>query len=287
MTKKKKLNLTNAKINSIKKNLFHRSLDIIEDFHTFSWHQYKGNIDTDQINSSQAIAIDFWGCIHSSPYKNELINELFGTEAEEWNIELEYTDCALLNEPTSTQIDVFLQSPQKVIFVESKFTEKRGGSCSQPPKQCNRNYQLQINQNNGIRSKCALTGKGIRYWDVIEEVINYKKNADYIPCPFKGMEYQWMRTICFAKAYSDMLGKIPYATYLFYYDSNKCPISGLVGKGNYLGTLKGHLKRREFEAKSYNNCIRQCIEFLKTKDEKEMNVWEELEQWLREKEERL
>lgn len=286
MTKKKKLNLTNAKINSIKKNLFHRSLDIIEDFHTFSWHQYKGNIDTDQINSSQAIAIDFWGCIHSSPYKNELINELFGTEAEEWNIELEYTDCALLNEPTSTQIDVFLQSPQKVIFVESKFTEK-GGPCTQPLKQCNGNYEIQTNQKSGVRSKCALTGKKIRYWDFIEQVTDYKKDYDYTPCPFKGKEYQWMRTICFAKAYSDSHNKIPYAPYLFYYDSPKCPISGLVGKGNYLGTLEGHLKSPEFEAKSYNDCIEKCIDFLKSRDLDEMNVWEGLKQWISDKEARL
>lgn len=281
------MNLTNAKINSITDNLFYRSRGIITKFNTFPWHQYKGEVDTDKVHSSQAIAIDFWGCLVLSKYKNELINELFGSKAEEWNIELEYTDCALLNEPTSTQIDVFLKSSEKVIFIESKFTEKGGGSCSQPPEQCTGNYQLQINQKNGILSKCALTGKGIRYWDVIEEVINYKKNADYIPCPFKGMEYQWMRTICFAKAYSDMLGKIPYATYLFYYDSNKCPISGLIKEEKYLGTLKGHLKRPEFKAKSYNECIEQCIEFLKSRDVHEMNVWKELKQWMSDKEAKL
>ena len=96
-----------------------------------------------------------------------------------------------------------------------------------------------------------------------------------------------MRTICFAKAYSDSHNKIPYATYLFYYDSPKCPISGLVRKGNYLGTLEGHLKRPEFEAKSYNDCIEKCIEFLQTSDVKEMNVWKELELWLSKKEARL
>lgn len=279
------MNITSDKITSIKDNLFYRSQEIIHDFNTFPWHQYNGEIDTDKINSSQAIAIDFWGCLDSSEYKNDLINSIFNEKEKGWSIELEYTDRKLLNEPTSTQIDVFLKSSDKVIFIESKFTEN-GGSCSQPPKKCNGNYQLQINPKNGIESKCSLTGKNIKYWDFINKVTKYKRELEYFPCPFKGMEYQWMRNICFAKAYSENHKEIKYDTYLFYYDSPKCHISKLINNRNYLGKLKGKLKT-EFEAKSYNKCISLCIDYLKTINVNEMNVWIELQNWMCEKNKKL
>jgi len=283
--KTKRMNLTTDKITSIKNNLFYRSLEIIPDFYTFPWHQYKGEIDTDKVNASQAIAIDFWGCLYSSKYKDELINTLFNTKSKVWSIELEYTNSELLNEPTSTQIDVLLKSSDKAIFIESKFTEK-GGNCSQPPKKCNGNYQLQINPENEKKSKCSLTGKNIRYWEFIEKVTDYKMDSEYFSCPFKGMEYQWMRNICFAKAYSEKHSGITTETYLFYYNSPKNHISQLVNKGNQLGSLTGNLKTK-FDTKSYNNCISLCIDYLKTIDLNEMNVWIELNKWMSDKDKKL
>src|SRR5690554_4099882 len=110
------------KIESIKKNLFYRSQDIILDYQKFPWHKYKNNIDTDKVHASQALAIDFWGCLSSSKYKNQIINQYFDKSANDWVIELEYTNSTLLNEPTSTQIDVLLISNETAIFIESKFT---------------------------------------------------------------------------------------------------------------------------------------------------------------------
>ena len=109
---------------------------------------------------------------------------------------------------------------------------------------------------------------------------------EYFPCPFKGMEYQWMRNICFAKAYSEKYNGITNETYLFYYDSPKNYISQLVNKGIYLGGLKGNLKIK-FEEKSYNNCISLIIDYLKTIDINEMNVWIDLEKWMINKDNKL
>jgi len=279
------MKISNDKLIAIKNNLFYRSREIIPDYYTFPWHKYDGIIDTDKVNASQALAIDFWGCLNSSKYKNELINEYFDTSVNDWTIDLEYTNPELLSEPTSTQIDVLLNSTDKVIFIESKFTEN-GGRCSQPSKKCNGNYQLQINSENGIENKCSLTGKKIKYWDYIDKITDFKKDSEYLPCPFKGMEYQWMRNICFAKAYSEKYNGIKYETYLFYYDSPKCHISKLIFDDNYLGSLKDKLKV-PFKAKSYNDYISFCIDYLKLKDTSEMIVWIKLKEWMIEKKREL
>ena len=280
------MKISEDKVLAIQNNLFYRSREIITEYNTFPWHNHHGIIDTDKVNASQAIAIDFWGCLNSSKYKNELINVYFDAVGDDWSIDLEYTKPELLFEPVSTQIDVLLKSTAKVIFIESKFTEK-GGSCYQASKKkCNGNYKLQENPENGIINKCSLTGKKIKYWNYIDNITDFKKDLEYLPCPFKGMEYQWMRNICFAKAYSEKHNGIKYETYLFYYDSPKCHISKLVHNDNYLGSLKDKLKVT-FKAKSYNDYISFCINYLKLKDTSEMNVWIELKEWMIEKERRL
>ena len=279
------MKITHDKIASIKGNLFYRSRDIVSNYDEFPWHVYHNNVDTDKVQSSQALAIDFWGCLNSSEFKNELINNFFGKSANDWVIELEYTDSALLNEPTSTQIDVLLKSSECVIFIESKFTEQ-GGKCSQPNKKCNGNYQLQTNPENGIESKCSLTGKKIKYWDYIDKVTLFKKDDEYLPCPFKGIEYQWMRNICFAKAYSEHNHGIQAEAYLFYYSSSKCHISKKVLDGEYLGKLKDKLITN-FKAISYNDYLSFCIDYLKHKDNEEIKVWLGLKEWLIEKEKKI
>ena len=279
------MKITNDKIASIKNNLFYRSRDIVEDYTSFPWHKYIAEVDTDKVQSSQALAIDFWGCLNSSKFKDELINNYFNIISSDWNIELEYTDASLLNESPSTQIDVLLTSVNHAIFIESKFTEG-GGRCSQPKKQCNGNYQLQINPKNGIKNKCALTGKGIKYWDYIDSITEFKKDNEYLPCPIKGMEYQWMRNLCFAKAFSEENGGVSVVNYLFYYNSPKCHIASLIPNNNYLGTLKEKLNS-SFYAKSYNDYIDFCIAYLEQKDPIEMKVWMELKSWLTKKEQRI
>ena len=70
------LEISNNKIERIKKNLFYRSVDAIPDYKNFKWHRYNNEPDSDKIKSSQALCIDFWGCLLLSNYKDNLINYL-------------------------------------------------------------------------------------------------------------------------------------------------------------------------------------------------------------------
>src|SRR6056297_2754035 len=107
-------------INNIKNNIFYRSQAAIEDYHNFDWHKNKIGIpDTDKINSSQALTIDFWGCLRNSPEKDKIINYLFNRDEYDWDIKFEYTEKELLNEPKPTQRDVLLVSTKNAIVIES------------------------------------------------------------------------------------------------------------------------------------------------------------------------
>lgn len=279
------MKIPEEKVKSIKKNLFDRSVDSIKDFSTFYWHN-----DIECINSSQALSIDFWGCIESSTSKNEIINLLFNKNESNWTMKFEYKDKHLLNEKISSQIDVFLQGFSNAIFIESKFTEKNGGSCSQLKKtkkgliQCSGNYENQVNPDNNIENRCSLSGKGIKYWKYISELTSLSENDTYKPCPIKNGEYQWVRNICFAKAFSEKNNNINVETYLAYIDSEKCPIANKVNNDTYLGSLKGKLyDTNTFRPISYCDSINKIIDFLNGKDEDEKQVFIRLKEWIKNK----
>ncbi len=282
------MKISDDKIMSIKNNLFYRSRDAISDFYSFPWHQYKGKIDTDKINSSQALGIDFWGCLKLSRYKTELINMLFNKDNYDWELEFEYSDRSLLSEKISTQIDVLITSKNNILVIESKFFENDGGKCSQIKgkngiSQCNGKYEIQINPINNIESRCALSGKGIKYWDYIDKLTYYNKDNDYNPCPFKNGEYQWMRNICFTEALTKTK-QFKAESYLVYLKSDKCPISKKVDNDTFLGELKGKIKdKNALKPISYNELILKCISFLDI-DIVEKNIWVELERWITNKE---
>jgi hypothetical protein len=279
------------KIQQIKNNLFYRAQDAIENYHTFNWHCYKKQIDTDKVNSSQALAIDFWGCLKLSKFKDELINMLFCKDAINWKIDFEYIDPKLLSEHTSTQVDVLLHCKTNAIIIESKFTERDGGACSQVNlykgvKQCNGNYEPQTNPYNNRTSSCALTGKGVGYWNFIEKITDFKSTERYSPCPFKKGEYQWMRNIAFASAYSTTYN-VAVESYLVFLDSVKCSIARKVRGNSYLGALKGKVKDTvSFTPLSYNLMVTKCINFLEI-DSAEKMVWEDLRDWMGFKEKNL
>lgn len=280
-----------AKIKNIKQNLFYRSQASIDNYENFVWHQY-----SDKHNSSQALAIDFWGCLKNSPLKVQIINMLFGKDCESWKISLEYTDKSLMSEIIPTQIDILFENEHHAIIIESKFKEREGGSCSQTKGtkdceyQCDGNYKSQTNRANRTytgKSKCALTGKGIKYWDFISTLTTFDKNETYVPCPFKGEEFQWMRNICFTEAYSKKNNKKG-ESYLVYYKSNKCPISKKINDDTYLGKLKGNiLNPQSFQPLAYNDLLENVINFLNAIDINEQRVWLELKKWMSDKESKL
>ena len=108
-----------------------------------------------------------------------------------------------LGEPRPTQVDASVGGDSCVLFFECKFTEPDGGSCSQPDPlrgngpnrgivQCSGDYALQINPVNKIEARCSLSGKGIRYWDVVPRVLAMDARVDHHPCPFRGGAYHFL-----------------------------------------------------------------------------------------------
>jgi hypothetical protein len=83
--------------------------------------------------------------------------------------------------------------------------------------QCNGNYEEQINPVNRETDRCALTAKGVRYWDLIPDVMNIDSKVDHTPCPVAGGSYQWMRNLVAARALSRNAG-VPAAFGLVYAD---------------------------------------------------------------------
>ena len=182
----------------------------------FRWHggamsdSYKGH-------SSQALTLDVFGSIQSSAHRDTILaalaRELGLPDAGPWEILLEWHDPDNpLSEKQPTWADVVARSPQALVFMECKFTESDGGACSQTrPVKIGRNkgltpcsgaYTSQTNPANGRTARCALSGKGIRYWDLIPEVFRIRADLGYLPCPFAGSWFQWMRNLvnCYASA---------------------------------------------------------------------------------------
>jgi hypothetical protein len=213
-----KRELTAVEIQSIRENLFDRAQELVRRRPDFPWHRNDHNaITASQIRSSQALAIDVFETIGGLESRDTIIAAwlqglgLAVPKAGPWTVELEYSlEKSLLGELRSTQIDVLLSSRHAAIAIECKFTEPDGGSCSQPEplgigahqglRQCNGRYEMQTNPVNQKTSRCALTGKGIRYWDLIPEVLGFNADVDHIPCPVVGGWYQWMRNLVAARA---------------------------------------------------------------------------------------
>lgn len=207
------LNSDEAK--AVEQNLFSLVRDIVNEQPNFPWHRDKsGTVTASRVVSSQALAIDLFATIarltSRDKIMNEWLNDLSLAMNGHWSITLEeLVPKMLLNEPRSTQIDAVAKSNNGIVLFECKFTEPDGGTCSQPQvlrkgrhkgfRQCDGNYAHQVNPVNQVKSQCALTGKGIRYWEVVPEIINVSPLVDHHPCPFAGGWYQWMRNLVAAR----------------------------------------------------------------------------------------
>jgi hypothetical protein len=201
-----------ATITAIKANLFPSSHASIDDWDKFPWHSHNGMIQTYKRESSQALAIDVFGSIMVSKDRDIILGSMARIcslpDEGPWTLKLEWSDPDdLLREPRPTQVDAIAFGRRATLIIECKFTEP-GGGCSQPnvvrsgahkgKRQCNGSYEPQVNPINGHEARCALTGKGIRYWDFIPSIFGIDGLHDYQPCPFKDDTYQWMRNIVLA-----------------------------------------------------------------------------------------
>jgi hypothetical protein len=200
---------------AVRANVFAQAHPAVADWLGFNWHRDRANrIQAHKVHSSQALALDVFGTIAVSEDRDRVIAglaDLVGLPTEgPWTLSFEWRDPdQLLNEPRPTQVDVLAESPTAFLLIECKFTEP-GGRCSQIARlrrgrakgnpQCNGRYEPQINPENGTHARCALTGKGIRYWEIIGEIFDLDPMASYNPCPFRGDAYQWMRNLALAAA---------------------------------------------------------------------------------------
>ncbi|MBP1886523.1 PGN_0703 family putative restriction endonuclease [Sinorhizobium mexicanum] len=196
---------------TVRENLFPASHGAIGDWVTFPWHRDRANrIQAHKPHSSQAIAIDVFGTLKMSIDRDRVLDAIAQhvgvAPGGPWSITLEWTDKdRLLRESRPTQVDALAVGSNAALVIECKFTEP-GGKCSQTAgsrtrkPQCTGSYAEQVNPLSGVRSRCSLAGKGIRYWDYIPKVFALDPAGDYAPCPFASDAYQWMRNAVLAAA---------------------------------------------------------------------------------------
>jgi len=285
--------LTPAEIESAEENLFRSARGIVREKPEFPWHRDQfGAITASREESSQALAVSFFVTIESLRSCDAIFarwNKHFELEyAGPWKLYPEYTvPKSLLGEPRPTQIDVLAEGGGGLILFECKFTEKDGGGCSQPnpladgahkgQRQCNGNYEEQVNPINDIRARCALTGKGIRYWDLVPEVMNVDARIDHIKCPFKGGTYQWMRNLVAARALSRSLDR-PSAFVLVYADG-AFPIAEKLRRPDWSGFLDSIRGRAvPFRSASYQQLLALAVDEATPSDRgvlRDMGAWME------------
>ncbi|MCJ1961610.1 PGN_0703 family putative restriction endonuclease [Novosphingobium mangrovi (ex Hu et al. 2023)] len=206
---------------AIRANLFLGAHEAIGDWAAFPWHSVRGEVQAWKPHSSQALAIDVFGTIAAHPDRDIVLDALAryaGLPAGgPWEVLLEWSDPAnLLAEPRPTQVDVLAVGANAILVIECKFTEP-GGSCSQTKRiasgrgaglaQCDGAYHPQVNPRSGAEGRCALSAKGIRYWDALPAVFALDPEADHAPCPFRGEVFQWMRNMVLAHELGRTRGK--------------------------------------------------------------------------------
>jgi hypothetical protein len=277
-------------IAEIQKNLYPEAHKAIGNWETFPWHRGSNRQpDTQKINSSQALAIDVFGTIMVHPKSSIILNcladEFDLPQSKIWKLHLEWISPTnpLREINQHTQVDVLAESDNSLIFFECKFNEHDGGSCSQPNlinsgghkglSQCTGNYLPQTNPVNGKVSQCALTAKGIRYWEVIPEVFHFSGENNYVPCPFVGPRYQWMRNITNAFEIARETGRRA-AFCLVYADSPGLSVAKMVKSmdwQSFIGEIKQD--RISVHAISYQDLLKLVEEVDPSESWNLLNSW--------------
>ena len=277
----------------LERNIFHAAHQACEPWDTFPWHTGRGGaIDTHVAHSSQALAIDVFGTIKTSADRDTILDAIAQTiglpTGGPWAMSLEWVPRpSLLNEPRPTQVDVYAENPQSVILFECQFTEQDGGPCSQTVKRngsipCNGNYVQPINERSDRTRRCALTEKGIQYWDIIPKVFHLDAQTDYQPCPFAGPTYQWMRNLVVAYKVARQKNKQP-AVVIVYANSPGLPMAQKVRSqawAQFAGTVKQD--QVPLHVRSYQEILTLAQETTR-KGNEQQTVWMELDEWVHKK----
>jgi hypothetical protein len=284
------MNMDGELIEKLKSNLFPYSWAAIDNWDTFPWHETRKGIDSFVTHSSQALSIDLFGTLKVLPSRHlflaELARRLELPDDGMWEVELEWLPKSNpLNERRLTQVDAITQSKHSIILFECKFTENSSGACSQPQplkkglnrgiRQCDGNYRHQVNPVNGIKARCSLTGKSIRYWEYVPYVFSFDSGLDYIPCPFSGSWFQWMRNLTLAESLSQESGK-KVAFCIIYVDSLSLPITQMLSSQEWSNLCE---KLRDNTVKVTTYSYQQILQMAERVDPGN-RVWLELSQWI-------
>jgi hypothetical protein len=176
-----------------------------------------------------------------------------------------------------------------VILFECKFGEIDGGVCSQtlPVRggthdgliQCNRNYEMQENPLNRVSAHCALTGKGIRYWELIPSVFQLDSKAEYRPCPFDGPWYQWMRNLVLAEEIHRSEGRQA-GFVIVYADHTSLPFPRKLASPQWAKFVQNlRMSSVKLHTISYQELLGIAIDAVGSSNTK----WRDLEAWVRAK----
>lgn len=215
--------LTEHEQAAIRENLFPEARHVVAALPSGAWHRDRsGQVTATREHSSQALALGVFGTLETLGSKDAIVQAWadalslppFGRTQFVPEVVL---SPELLGERRSTQVDALVQGDASSALVECKFTEADGGSCSQPferelpdgskAAQCNGSYELQKNPITGTTQRCALSAKGIRYWELIPQVLRVPDDLDHSPCPFVGGWFQWMRNLVAARALAQQSGR--------------------------------------------------------------------------------
>ncbi len=277
----------------IEHNIFPPAHQACEPWETFPWHAGRGGAtDTHVTHSSQALAIDVFGTIKTSSDRDVILDALATNlgvpTGSPWTITMEWVARpSLLNEPRPTQVDVYAESPNSVLLFECTFTELDGDACSQTVSRngsipCNGNYVQQTNRENGMPSRCALSGNGIQYWDIIPKVFHLDADTDYHPCPFAGPAYQWMRNLVVAYKLARQKNKQP-AVVIVYADSADLPMAKKVKAHEWVEFSRTVRQDQvPLHVRSYQEILALAQETTRD-DGGEDTLWIELNEWVNRK----
>ena len=154
------------------------------------------------LKSSQALTQSVFGAIHVFN-RLDLLQGMtaecgcpaFFLDQRDWRLDFEY-ELQTLNEPKPTSIDVLLSRPGRRVAIECKFIETEFGTCSRTRLNtnhafyCDGSYRRQSER----LHRCALTERGILYWDYLPRLFNWPSDHDHMPCPFDAT-YQLARNV--------------------------------------------------------------------------------------------
>lgn len=289
----------------LKANIFPAAWPAVEPWRAFPWDRGPQGIRTWVPHSSQALAIDVFGTIKACGVRDVILDALADhigvPRSGQWTVHLEWIDpYNEMREKRRTQIDCVLKNKASLIFVECKFTEKEGGSCSRPRPnrdydgiaQCNGNYEPQTDPIRyslfdyfGVApndAKCALTREGIRYWEFLGQVLQFDSLGVYRPCPFAGSMYQWMRNVLLCHLVAARNRLVP-AFLIAFADASGLAIADSLNTGDLRRQIESVLMSgMRFRPVSFQEVIQVALS-ARTEHPCELRMWRDLDAWVKRK----